>query len=237
MGMYDYIVCHMLLPGTAPSWLTPDTKFQTKDTPEQYLATYTISKDGSLSGPDAGTFTGTIEFYSSNESGRWGGIVYTTGGQDAESAEYMATVVLGKVTEIKQTAYSIGPAIPQRPLMAMTPAEVEAHRAKYAGPWVGRTIYVLMGGSDVGYTAEVLAETDSKLSVRVVRCDGGWYKNGDIETIHKSFGSTIFRDESEALESRKVATEMYESAQLAFAAYAEQWHNRRKAANAAGGAK
>jgi len=233
MGMYDYIVCHMPLPGTAPSWLTPDTQFQTKDTPEQYLATYTIAEDGTLSGPDADTFTGTIEFYSSNESGCWGGIIYTTDGQDVESAEYRASVVLGKVTDIAQTAYTIGPAIRSQ----FSQAAIDSYRAKYAGPWVGRTIYVLMGGCEVGYSAEVLAETDRKLSVRVVRGDGGWYKNGDIETIHKSFGVTMFLDESEALASRKADADRYEAAQREFAEYAERWHNERKAASAAGGSK
>jgi hypothetical protein len=50
MGLFDYIKCEMPLPET-PLPPYPDEngdKFQTKDTPYQYMTTYTITADGRL---------------------------------------------------------------------------------------------------------------------------------------------------------------------------------------------
>lgn len=46
MGMFDYIICEMPLPKTPEP---PVGTFQTKDTPDQYMTTYTITEDGRLS--------------------------------------------------------------------------------------------------------------------------------------------------------------------------------------------
>jgi hypothetical protein len=43
MGMFDYIKCEMPLPG-----LNEEVELQTKDTPTQYMDTYTITKEGRL---------------------------------------------------------------------------------------------------------------------------------------------------------------------------------------------
>ena len=45
MGMFDYLRCKMPLPEPCPP---SDTLFQTKDTDEQYMETYTITEDGRL---------------------------------------------------------------------------------------------------------------------------------------------------------------------------------------------
>ena len=45
MGMFDYIRCEAPLPETP---LPPPDELQTKDTPDQYLTTYTITADGRL---------------------------------------------------------------------------------------------------------------------------------------------------------------------------------------------
>lgn len=45
MGLYDYIKCLMPLPGPGG----PDTPWQTKCTPDQYMTQYTIGEDGRLS--------------------------------------------------------------------------------------------------------------------------------------------------------------------------------------------
>lgn len=47
MGMYDYVKCEF--PLTRPEM--QDRLFQTKDTPNQFLDTYTITADGRLLGP------------------------------------------------------------------------------------------------------------------------------------------------------------------------------------------
>jgi hypothetical protein len=50
MGMFDYIKCEMPLPETpeAPPFNDGPGLFQTKDTPDQYMTTYTITADGKL---------------------------------------------------------------------------------------------------------------------------------------------------------------------------------------------
>lgn len=47
MGMFDYINCEMPLPKTPVQ--PPGSFFQTKDTPDQYMTVFTISKEGRLS--------------------------------------------------------------------------------------------------------------------------------------------------------------------------------------------
>ncbi len=109
--MYDHIECNYPLPGTTPSWWKPGYKFQTKDTPNQYIDDYMITDDGILVGPNIQGFTGTIEFYSSNQTGGWGKVNYTYDGEDVESASYTATFVDSKLVDIRQGDYSRGPAI------------------------------------------------------------------------------------------------------------------------------
>jgi hypothetical protein len=48
MGMFDYLKCKYPLPESAPSWVTSETEFQTKDTDAQYLEYYTITEEGRL---------------------------------------------------------------------------------------------------------------------------------------------------------------------------------------------
>jgi len=64
MGMFDYLICLYPLPDL------PDPskeQFQTKDTDKQYLETYTIERDGTLTfDGKAIEHHGVVEFYSSN---------------------------------------------------------------------------------------------------------------------------------------------------------------------------
>lgn len=46
MGMFDYVRCEADLPETSVP--PPDGEFQTKDTPDQHMTVYTITKDGRL---------------------------------------------------------------------------------------------------------------------------------------------------------------------------------------------
>lgn len=232
MGMYDNIVCEMPLPGKRAAWQTPESMYQTKDTPEQYLATYTIRADGKIEGPDAETIHGSIEFYMGNDSGSWGDITYTRTGEDYESVSYTATVDRGTVVSIAQSDYAIGPAIPPKPPSTFTQEDRLAHEAKYAGPWVGRTIYVLWGGQDKGYYAEVIGESDRKVSLRVTEGGNKYHNTGDLETHHKSFGSTMFLSEGDAFIHRNARTDAYERATSEFKKYADEWHAKRAAINA-----
>lgn len=117
MGLYDYVVCDLPLPGTKPKWLRPGHQFQTKDTPCQYMKTYTIGADGILIGPEDGPldYTGTIEFGCTNRTGGWGDVVYSANGEDVEDASYRAIVVGGRVTSLDQTHYERHPAIVHLP--------------------------------------------------------------------------------------------------------------------------
>jgi len=46
MGMFDHIICEAPLPKTSAG--PPSSVFQTKDTPDQYMTSYTITADGRL---------------------------------------------------------------------------------------------------------------------------------------------------------------------------------------------
>jgi hypothetical protein len=48
MGMFDYIECKIPLLDAPSEFITKNTLFQTKDTPEQGMETYTITKEGRL---------------------------------------------------------------------------------------------------------------------------------------------------------------------------------------------
>lgn len=101
MGMYDEIICYYPLPGDTPAYVKPGHRFQTKDTPEQYLKVYTITENGQFIGED--NYTDEIEFYTSNSTGCWGPVLYTTNGDDAHSVTYVAKIVDGKLVSIQQT--------------------------------------------------------------------------------------------------------------------------------------
>lgn len=44
--MFDYVIVEAELPKSAPGWI--EGKFQTKDTPRQFMETYVITADGKL---------------------------------------------------------------------------------------------------------------------------------------------------------------------------------------------
>ena len=77
MGLFDDIRCEYPLPETEVP--CPSLNFQTKDTPDQYLSHYTITKDGwlRLDSPEGEVefvdFSGELEFYEYNleNRGEW----------------------------------------------------------------------------------------------------------------------------------------------------------------------
>lgn len=81
MGMFDNIICEHKLPGS------PNVKeWQTKDTPDQYLSKYTITKDGCLNQDGKPLdYTREIHFYGIDQAGRY--------------REYRATFLHGNLVE------------------------------------------------------------------------------------------------------------------------------------------
>lgn len=226
MGMFDEIVCDMPLPGTVPKWIEPGHRFQTKDTPEQYLRVYVIGEDGTFSDPE---FTGDIVFYTSNFAGSWGPCTYTTNGEDFESVEFLAKVVDGKVMELKQTEYGVGPALPSRAMsMPARPSDedVARWRARDKEPLLGRKLYVMWGGDDKGYHVEVVAEDDKEICVRALE-DHGRNKKGKIETMHRGRGNTLFDSEEEAFAHKKARDDEFNTAKAEFEEYAKVWRAAR----------
>ena len=91
MGMFDYLHCKMPLPPTEIS--PPSAVFQTKDTPDQEMTTYTISANGRLEREPGEIidFHGNIDFYDGMNGGWW---------------EYRARFTEGVCTSIRLLEYT-----------------------------------------------------------------------------------------------------------------------------------
>lgn len=238
MGMFDEVVCEMPLPGTVPAWIEPGHKFQTKDTPSQHLYTYTIASDGAFSGEDANNYTGTIEFYTSNICGCGPG-VYTRNGEDAESVSFVAKIVDGRVSELKQTEYEIKAALPSSeqasPINRPTPEQVAGRKRRNAESLVGRTLYVLWGCEKKGYRVEVIAENDCELSTRVLE-DHGRVNAGKFEILDRRDRDRIFFDsEEEALAHKNSRHDDWNARLNAYNEYAKAWSDKRSSAGSPDG--
>jgi hypothetical protein len=197
MGMYDNIVCKVPLPGKRAAWQTPESVYQTKDTPDQYLSTYTIDADGFKDGDGKPCdFTGRIEFYGSNCEGSYGEVCYSSNGEDIEEVTYRATIVEGRVQGVVQSEFTASAGIKrvQEPLEE----DRESPQENYNVPLVGKKVYVKYGGSERGFWAEVIAENDRKIALRVTTDDGLYTKVGDLRVEHRSFGNTMFFSEEAA---------------------------------------
>jgi hypothetical protein len=98
MGVFDYIRCDFPL----PDGFAGGVKFQTKDTPAQYLETYIITSDGRLldeHGRDT-QFHGDIAFYWSNVTGSWGELISTEGDAPPDGRDYLARFTDGRLARI-----------------------------------------------------------------------------------------------------------------------------------------
>lgn len=101
MGLFDYIVCEYPLPD---GWVPPDgTVFQTKDTDDQYMTSFTFGADGVLrrESGESVAHHGSLEFYTSNWSGSapWG--VMTEDDTPLWHAEYVALFDHGRLLKIE----------------------------------------------------------------------------------------------------------------------------------------
>lgn len=191
MGLFDEIVCDYPLPGTPPEFIGPGHRFQTKDL-DCDMSTYRIAEDGAFDLPD---FTGTINFGASNIRGS-GAAVYTTHGEDAEDVDYRVTIVKGRLTDLVETHRTRRPAFPVAEMQYLrerpSDEDVQRWEEREAEPLLGRRIYVLWGGSEVGqgYWAEVVHETfgrRGKLCVTIAEVEeGAWQHSGDLELLDRS---------------------------------------------------
>ena len=231
MGMFDYIVCKMPLPGTAPAWF-PGGEFQTKDTPEQYMATYTIEEDGTLVGPNAEGFTGDVNFYGSNSTGCHLGARFSRNGEDVEDVEYVANVVKGHVTALRQTEYNIEPGVVSQPMGPVpTPEDIAWWRERRMGLKVGQEVYMLYG-HERGYRAVITSESDDEhrkeLCIKALEGDGEHVRTGDIEIVRRSdLGHTMFMDEAEAREYRTDRKTSLDALRERYDAIRRAWYVKR----------
>ena len=190
MGLYDYILCEYPLPGEPPE-IAIRAFFQTKDL-ACCMHNYTITAEGLLREDDGeddrSTFTGTINFYTSNVTAQGPGI-YTATGEDAVYVEYQALFIDGKVSEIKLVDLSRQRAARSdihKPRPLPTKEEVVAMEARRGERLTGKTIYVRWGGQAEGYPAEVIAENDKDLVCQK--------KSGEFEIIPRFQRDNIFFD-------------------------------------------
>ena len=183
MGMFDYIHCSAPLPGTPPAFVKAGHLFQTKDTPEQYLVTYEITAAGRLfwDGVDQ-DYHGDIGFYAGNcvghgPNGNGDTIAFTKDGEDAEWVEYRARFSAGQLAEIVETERTRERAQAEqirrereemaKQMVPPTPNEMN-WQERQAESLVGRTVFVLWGGSPIenGYLVEVVAEDAKQFVVK-----------------------------------------------------------------------
>lgn len=169
MGMYDEIICHYPLPGDTPDYITPDHRFQTKDTPEQYLKVYTIAEDGQFIGED--DYTGVIEFYTSNSIGCWGPVMYTANGGDVHSVTYVAKIVDGKLASIEQTESEKQAGITSNGRDAIQQlAPPDGYSERYStdpATMLGMRVWVKYGIGD-GWWADVVYEKGDRIVLSAV---------------------------------------------------------------------
>lgn len=196
MGMFDSVKCDYPLPGTKLEFVK---EFQSKDF-DCVLAEEKITEEGRLKGRDH--FTGTITFYGSNivSCGPTG--QYTNQGEDAEIVTYEASFIDGQLNKIEQTQYERYPALASREMPHFDELRKGSELNEDAS-FLGQKLYVLWGGHDKGYEAEVVYETDRELCVK--------NDKGRLELMHRcQIGRTIFKDAAEATADREYYREQIE---------------------------
>lgn len=226
MGMFDYIVCEMPLPGTVPAFIEPGHEFQTKDTPEQLLRTYRFGADKELYGPDGQklNFTGDIDFYTSNICGCGPG-VYTTDGADAESVAFNAHVVGGRVQSLEQTEYEIKPALPSVRQFGGALASPPLSLPRF-DPYTGQILYVWWGGEKSGYTVQVVAFNSQQTVVASLE-DHTWAKAGCFEILQGGWGATVFPDKETAVAVNTSRKDDWNARKKEYEDYSAKWREER----------
>lgn len=182
MGMFDYLRCEYPLPGTQLEFIE---EFQTKDF-GRTLSVISIDSDGNLDR----NYTGQVNFYGSNTVASNHAGVYTTNGEDSEWAEYKATFIDGKLTNIKQISYERQPALSVSEMKERQRLESELNRDD---SFVGKKIFQLWGQQSLseGQYVDVIAESPRELCIRK--------SDGSLELTQRfGIGSILFKDKDEA---------------------------------------
>ena len=200
MGLYDTIICDYPITSGLPDWVKKHP-FQTKDL-ECSMSQYYIAIDGSFS---ESQWTGMLNYYTSNVVGSGAGI-YTSNGEDAEYLDCTAKIVDGKLAGEIQVERSSHRAwhinkmhIGRKP----SKEEVEQMAARRSESMVGKGLYVLWGGQEIGYWIKVIAENDRQL-VTQHEHDTKYHQAGYIELIDRFHRDHIFWDsDKEALDVKR----------------------------------
>jgi len=214
MGMYDYILCDYPLEGVSEEQQA-SIAFQTKDL-ENFLYTYTITRDGRLTGGDGGdgceSFTGKVNFYWSNIVSSSHGHYFTHSGEDAWHLAFEATFEKGRVTNMvcvdnyKEPCLSLKADFSERFEMP-TPEEIETCKRREAESLKGRTMWVQYGslGEPRPYPALVIAETAKHYVL-----DGGDENWGNPITMFRTDRDRLlFDSEADAREYTKRKDEAF----------------------------
>ena len=115
-----------------------------------------------------------VEELQSSNIAASGPAIYTSNGEPYENVEYEAVFVNSKVSYIKQTIYEKKPAWPISKLAIKEKisdeklAKTEARRKESL---LGKTVYVLYGGQETGYYAEVVAENEKQWCLKKTNCE------------------------------------------------------------------
>lgn len=216
MGMFDWVVCDHPLPGTIPSFVKDGHQFQTKDF-DNRLEVIRIEEDGTCE--DAGTSE--VYFYGSNVCGS-GPALYTSDGSDAESVEFKAVFVDGKLTDIEQTSYKREPAFPSSK-QGSSLKELHGFECRSDNvsddSHLGKKLYSLWGGSEEGCEVEVIAENDKQLVVKK--------EDGTFELAERfRFGLTLFVDEEDAWARRNYKNKNWTLRKEEFEKYKKEWNEK-----------
>lgn len=219
MGMFDEVICEYSIEGGLPTWVK-NHPFQTKDL-ECILTRYTIFADGTFSVDD---WTGTLNFYTSNIVGSGPGI-YTENGEDAESIDCFVKIVDGKVAgdiQVERETRKAWPVSKMGLFKSPTKDEIRLRQERNAESLVGKRLYVLWGGQEVGYWVTVIAENDRQLVCRH-ESDHKYYKAGHFELIDRiQRDNTFFDGEEEGLTRRKSKNDEWNREKAEFEAFSNK---------------
>ena len=218
MGMFDNVICKYPIAGGLPSWIDKHP-FQTKDL-VCLLETYHIYPYGSFSLPE---WTGMLNFYTSNVVGSGPGI-YTEDGEDAEYLDCTVKIIDGKVAsaiQVERRSHRAWPVSKMHIRDMRTQQQVLQWQERISEPLMGKRLYVLWGGQDIGYWVTVVAENKRQLCVRH-EAEAKYHRVGDLELLNRADRDRIFWDsEDEALDRAKARKDSWDSEKAKFEVYSQ----------------
>ena len=112
--------------------------------------------------------------------------------------EYRATFVDSQLRNIVELERTTGPALPISAMKRPTLPSKEGVRnieARRSEPMTGRRVYVLFGGRDEGYWAEVVAESEHKLCIKS--------DDHDLQLMNRCFRDHLIWDSEEEAKANR----------------------------------